>query len=55
MNVVKQIVAVVWPVIKKVLEKQVEKTESPIDDYVLIAVETAVLAWLNSKDDDTEE
>ena len=47
MNIVKNIVKAVLPIIIQVLRKQADKTETPLDDIVVEAVKTALEMWIN--------
>lgn len=46
MNVVKSVVAAVWPIIYKVLESAANKTNTQLDDIAVEAANAAVLEWL---------
>ena len=52
MNIVKNVVRAVWPIIYKVLAKAAEKTTTQIDDIAVSAANAAVMEWL---EDDEEE
>lgn len=54
MKVVKQIVKVVWPIVYKQLSKLAEKTETEWDDITLDAISYAVMAWIESEDQEDE-
>lgn len=52
MKTVKRIISVVWPIIYSKLSELVEKTETQFDDLTLQAVNTFVLEWLESQEDE---
>jgi len=52
MKTIKAIIKVVWPIIYSKLSGLAEKTESKIDDYIVVAVNEAIQEWLNDKDDE---
>ena len=51
MNVVKQVIKAVWPVIYNVLAKGAEKTETEFDDMAVKAINTFILEFVNSSND----
>lgn len=51
MNVVKAIIAVVWPIIYRVLIQAADKTDTQLDDIAVEAANTAVLEWLNNEEE----
>lgn len=51
MNLVKQMVRVVWPIIYSVLVKAADRTDTQLDDIAVEAANTAVLEWLDDADD----
>lgn len=50
MNIVKSVVAAVWPIVYKVLQKAADKSETQLDDIAVEAANTAVQEWINSDD-----
>jgi hypothetical protein len=47
---IKKVVDAVWPLIYNQLEKLAKSTDNRFDDLALIAVNAAVIAWINSPD-----
>lgn len=54
MNIVKNVVKAVWPVIYKVLEKKVKDTDTAFDDIALKAIDAAIQEWLDDTQMDVE-
>lgn len=52
MKTVKRIISVVWPIVYSKLNELTLKTETKFDDLTLQAVNTFVLEWLESEDDE---
>ena len=51
-KVVKAIVKAVWPIVYKQLEKVTDKTTSQWDDIALESISYAILAWIESDDEE---
>jgi len=54
MNIVKDVVRAVWPIVLRVLEKAASKTETEVDDAIVKIVNGALEAWLEDEDDDVK-
>ena len=54
MDIVKSVIKAVWPIIYKVLEKQVDKTETKFDDISLEAANAAIQEFLDDTESDVE-
>ena len=54
MNVVKSVVAAVWPIVFRVLEKAAKDTKTKLDDIGVAAANAAVTEWL-ADDENTVE
>lgn len=55
MKLLKQIVKVIWPIVNERLEKLAESTDTRFDDIALIAVNQAIISWLEFEDDEDDE
>jgi len=54
MNIVKNVIRAVWPIVLRVLEKAASKTETEVDDAIVRIVDGAIEAWLDDEDDDVK-
>ena len=54
MNIVKNVVRAVWPIVLRVLEKAASKTETEVDDAIVKIVNGAIEAWLEDEDEDVK-
>jgi hypothetical protein len=50
MNIVKNVVKAVWPIVLKVLQSAAEKTESEVDDAIVKIVNGAIEGWLEDEE-----
>jgi hypothetical protein len=54
MEIVKKILAVVWPIVYGQLKKLAEKTATPFDDAAVLAADAAVNYWLNYEEEEND-
>ena len=54
MKLAKTIIRAIWPILYNQLEKWTEKTESKWDDIALDSMSFAIMAWLDSDEDEED-
>lgn len=54
MNIIKNVVHAIWPIIYRVLEKKVNDTTTPFDNIALQAADAAIDEWLNDTENDVQ-
>lgn len=55
MKIVKQIVAVVWPIVYTQLEQLAKKSETPWDDIAVQTANTVLRAWIDNEFEEDNE